>query len=406
MTDKPLQPLVLKEQSSALEESLSQVLPDIVTPSSKEPVNILVVDDDPRNIFTIEEALNPFPGNIITATSGRQALREILKQKFALILLDVKMPDIDGFEVAKTISQKQETREIPIIFITAVDKTDLHRVKGYDIGAVDYLFKPIDPRILQAKVKVFVELYRSRLQIEEQNCELRRSNSDLEEFAYVISHDLKAPLRGISSVARWLLEDLGTTISPDSKENLELMLERTLRMDQLIDGVLSYSRAARLPTAPKIVNLQAMVEQLISELPPSDSIVIRIEGTLPRLTIDETQIYQVFQNLIMNAIQHFGKPAGEIVISCQEQDQNWVLTVRDTGMGISKRQQDKIFSLFHTLKSKDNGGRTGVGLAIVKKIIERLNGTITVRSKEDKGSTFIITFPKTSVSVNPEDLAL
>ncbi|MGB0910690.1 MAG: PAS domain-containing sensor histidine kinase [Nitrospirales bacterium] len=229
---------------------------------------------------------------------------------------------------------------------------------------------------------------------------LQRSNADLEQFAHVVSHDLKAPLRGISSVSRWLLQDLGPSVSPDSKENLELMLERTLRMDDLINGILAYSKAGTETQAPTPVDLHRLVHQIIGELQPPESLEIRIEGTLPHVRGDETQFRQIFQNLLNNAIQHFGKPSGEIVVACRDEKSTYIFTVHDTGIGIPKTQYDKIFGLFQTLKSKDAGAGTGVGLAIVKKIVERHGGKITVTSKEGDGSTFTIILPKTLHNVN------
>ena len=226
--------------------------------------------------------------------------------------------------------------------------------------------------------------------------ELRRSNADLEQFAHVVSHDLKAPIRGISSVARWLIEDLGQTVTPDSKENLQLMLERTLRMDQLINGILEYSKAGGRTHPPTLVDLHHLVEDLLRELQPPAVYSVRIDGTLPHVVGDRTQLMQIFQNLLGNAIQHFGKPSGEIVMSGQETQTNVVLTVRDTGIGIPTSQYSKIFNLFQTLRSKDTGGGTGVGLAIVKKIVEQQGGTVSVTSQEGIGTTFTVILPKHS----------
>lgn len=222
---------------------------------------------------------------------------------------------------------------------------------------------------------------------------LERSNADLEEFAYVASHDLKAPLRGISSVAHWLSEDFQSVVTPDQKENLDLMLERTERLNDLIDGILAYSRVGRQPLSLEPVDAHAVASQVLDDLVPSAGIDVRIEGALPSVVCDQTQLRQLFQNLIVNAVRHMGRPTGEVVVSCERGEREWWFEVRDTGVGIPERHLERIFGLFQTLQPKDEIHTTGVGLSIVKRIVESAGGTIQARSSPGKGSSFRFSIP-------------
>jgi light-regulated signal transduction histidine kinase (bacteriophytochrome) len=226
------------------------------------------------------------------------------------------------------------------------------------------------------------------------NAELRRSNKELEKFAYVVSHDLKAPLRGISSLAGWIAEDYAEILDDEGRENLGLMVSRVQRMNDLIDGILRYSRAGRQMGRPESVDSGQLARDVIELLAPPDNVATRIEGTLPEVTYDRTQLEQVLQNLIGNGFKHMDKPVGEIVVSCQDNGHFWEFHVRDNGPGIPEEHFDRIFELFQTLKPRDELEATGVGLAVAKRIVERHGGSIHVERAAGGGSHFKFTVPK------------
>jgi PAS domain S-box-containing protein len=222
---------------------------------------------------------------------------------------------------------------------------------------------------------------------------LEKSNSDLEEFAYVVSHDLKAPLRGIASVATWLSEDLEGRLTQDQGENVGLMLERTQRLSNMIDGILDYSRVGRQQRTLTRVDAHALATRTIASMSIPAGIDARIEGRLPSVHYDATQLEQVLQNLVANGVDHMGRTDGEIVLSSERGSDEWVIAVRDTGTGIPERHLERIFRLFQTLHSKDDVQSTGIGLSIVKRIVEDAGGRVWVESTPGEGSVFRFSIP-------------
>jgi len=228
--------------------------------------------------------------------------------------------------------------------------------------------------------------------LERQAVDLARSNAELESFAHVISHDLKAPLRGISSLAAWLVEDCKDILPDESREHLELLGRRTHHMSQLIDGVLAYSRVASTRAASERVDPNTVLEDVIDSLGPLPNVSIRTEGQLPVIRYDRTQLTQVFQNLIANAVQHMGKESGEVVVSCRSHPEVFEFSVRDDGVGIEERHFERIFRMFQSLHPERE--TTGVGLTIVKRIVEMHGGSIGVDSTPGAGTTFRFSVPK------------
>jgi signal transduction histidine kinase len=228
--------------------------------------------------------------------------------------------------------------------------------------------------------------------LERHASELARSNRDLDQFAHVVSHDLKAPLRGIASLATWVADDCGDALSGESREHLSLLEQRAKRMSQMIDGVLTYSRVGRTQEVPERVDSRAVLEEVIDLLDPPPDVRVRLEGRLPVVRFERTQLLQVFQNLIGNAVVHLGKPSGVVVVSCRERAGEFEFSVRDDGVGIPEQQFERIFKLFQALNPEREG--TGVGLAIVKKIVEMHGGSVSVESTVGAGTTFRISIPK------------
>lgn len=224
--------------------------------------------------------------------------------------------------------------------------------------------------------------------------EIENANRELKDFAYIVSHDLKAPLRGIGSLASWLATDYGDRLDDTGREHLQLMTGRVKRLNALIDGILTYSRAGRSREELAVVDLDPLVRNVIEMLAPPPYIRVTVENPLPTIRFEPTKAQQLFQNLLSNAIKYMDKPAGTITVSSVATDQGWHFSVTDNGPGIEEKYYDRIFQLFQTLAPRDQVEGTGVGLALVKKIVELEGGRIWVESKLKAGSTFHFTLPR------------
>ncbi len=236
-------------------------------------------------------------------------------------------------------------------------------------------------------------------QARESSCLLRRLagiNEELSHFAYVVSHDLKAPLRGITLLAEWLCEDFGEKLGPEAKEQIALLQSRVNRMHSLIDGVLQYSRVGRIREDAVAVNLNEVMPAILDTVAPPAHIRIAVDPDLPTLTCERTRIIQVFQNLLSNAVKFMDKPQGEIRVGCVAEGEHWRFYVADNGPGIEAQHFERIFRIFQTLAPRDEYESTGIGLALVKKIVELYGGRVWVESEIGKGSTFFFTFPQKS----------
>ncbi len=236
--------------------------------------------------------------------------------------------------------------------------------------------------------------------------ELQSSNEELKNFAYVVSHDLKAPLRAIASLANWLHTDYADRLGAEGTEYLRLLGGRVHRMDQLIEGILEYSRVGRVKETRLEMQLEAIVHEVVDLLSPLPGIRIEIDGPLPVLVAEPTRMRQLFQNLLSNAIKFMDKPDGLIRISAQAVDGLWQIRVADNGPGIDPKHYERVFHLFQTLAPRDRIEGTGVGLALVKKIVELHGGQIWIESTPGGGSTFCFTFPRTTSATRSQTLGI
>lgn len=230
--------------------------------------------------------------------------------------------------------------------------------------------------------------------------ELRSANEELTNFAYVVSHDLKAPLRGIGSLADWLATDYAEHFNDEGKEHMRLLINRVHRMGALIDGILQYSRVGRVKEAQLPVRLDRLLAEVVDLLAPPPGLRVLVAPGLPTLVSEPTRIQQVFHNLISNAIKYMDKPDGLVEVGCEDGGADWRFYVRDNGPGIEARHFERIFQLFQTLASRDRVESTGVGLALVKKIVEMYHGQVWVESAVGSGSTFWFTLPKLPATNN------
>lgn len=225
-------------------------------------------------------------------------------------------------------------------------------------------------------------------------------NKELKDFASIVSHDLKAPLRGIKSLATWILDDSSGKLGEQGNEQMKLLLGRVERMYNLIEGVLQYSRAGRTEENIVKINLEEFIPETIDMLVPPENISITIEDKMPAIECSETHMMQLFQNLLSNAIKYMDKPKGQIKVGCVEEDGSWKFSISDNGPGIEEKYFDKIFKMFQALSVSEDIEGTGVGLTVAKKIVELYGGKIWVESKVGKGSTFFFTLPKQDAGVN------
>lgn len=240
----------------------------------------------------------------------------------------------------------------------------------------------------------------------ETTAKLQARNQELDQFAYVVSHDLKAPLRAIANLSTWIEEDLSGNLPDESQQHLDLLRRRVYRMEALIEGILEYSRVGRTEAAIATINVKDLLTEVIDSLSPPPTFSIELPPELPTFTTKRLLLSQVFSNLLSNAIKHHDRSDGQIRISCQQQDAYYEFTVSDDGPGIEPQYHQKIFTIFQTLKSRDTQENTGVGLSIVKKIIETEGGSISIESALGQGTTFRFTWLQQPKTANLSDLAI
>lgn len=219
-------------------------------------------------------------------------------------------------------------------------------------------------------------------------------NEELSHFAYVVSHDLKAPLRGVKMITEWLCEDYAEKLGPEALEQLDLLQNRVERMHNLIDGVLQYSRIGRIREDITPIDLNELIPEIVDTIAPPENVQITVQAPLPTIKSEPTRITQVFQNLLVNAVTYMDKPQGRIEVACVEQGDAWRFSVADNGPGIEEKHFERIFRIFQTLAPRDETESTGVGLTLVKKIVEMYGGEIWVESEIGHGTTFFFTLPR------------
>jgi two-component system sensor histidine kinase/response regulator len=409
--------------------------PAQIVPIERGQVNILLVDDRDDKLLALEAILEVLGHRLIKARSGQEALRLLLKHDFAVILLDVSMPTMDGFETAAVIRQRPSSETTPIIFVTAVSASSNQMYQGYSLGAVDYILAPIVPDVLRAKVSVFVDLFlkteQLRLQAERihrLNVELQHqvnalidANRELESFNYSISHDLRAPLRSIQSFAQAVLEDSVSKLSPDGLDYLGRIIRSGKYMDTLLHDLLAYSRLARAEFEPSPVDLDIAVREVLNELHKDikdKQATVEVISPLGKALGYQPIIKQIFSNLIGNALKFMatdttphlrissevvgrgvvaGTPVPEPPNAPKRLGENASpylrVSIQDNGIGIHPEHHKKIFGLFERLHPQHTFPGTGIGLALVRKGLERLGGEVRVDSAPGRGSRFWFDLP-------------
>jgi two-component system sensor histidine kinase/response regulator len=361
--------------------------------SQRDPC-VLMVDDVDANLVVLDALLAPLPCRRIAASNGNEALRQLLKNEFAVVLLDVQMPEMDGYEVARLARDNPATREIPIIFVTAMYPTEESAMRGYGTGAFDFLFKPINSGILRAKVKVFLDLFLSRRRLREEIAAHKETLRELESFSYSVSHDLRAPLRPLDGFSQILLASYGDKLDDQGRHYLQRIRAGAQRMDQLINDLLELSRISKKPSVRADVDLSAMVSAVFDELRAGDGgrhVDVVVQPDV-RAECDPGLLRIVFENLARNAWKFTHKrPQARIEFGRSIEGSATVYFVRDDGVGFDPSFGHKLFRPFQRLHKATDFEGTGIGLAIVDRIITRHDGQIWAESALDHGATFSFT---------------
>jgi signal transduction histidine kinase len=381
----------------------------LVTPQDQEEkVNILVVDDRPDKLMAVETIIAELGQNVVKAQSGQEALRHLLQTDFAVILLDVNMPGLDGFETAALIRQRKKSEHTPIIFLTAVSDTETHVSRGYSLGAVDYILAPVLPDVLRTKVSVFVELHRKNQQIHSLNQQLQKrvaqlteTNQALEAFTYSIAHDLRAPLRAMLGFSRALLEDYGAAMDASGQDFANRIVGSAKRMDDLIQDLLSYSRLSREQIKLGRVKLEAALDEVLKQCEPQvreKEAEIRVESLHSEVWAHRGVLVQMLVNLVSNSLKFVATGVKPRVRIWSEVGGPWVrLSIQDNGIGIASEHHQRIFRVFERLHGPEEYPGTGIGLANVSKAAERMGGRVGVESQLHQGSRFWVELPKAPV---------
>lgn len=405
---------------------------------------ILLVDDRPDNLLSMETILEKDGYELVKADSGRQALKILLTEfDFALILMDVKMPNLNGFETAELIYQREKLKHIPIVFITANNLGEEHMFKGYSTGAVDYIYKPVNPELLRAKVSVYIDLYTKNRQLiaqeqklmiinrnleneikerkisEEQVNELNRklvenidrleaANKDLDRFAFMSSHDLQEPLRKIRTFTDLLYSKYKDVFNDDAVRYINRIQNAAERMQTLVKDILEFSKLSNDKDRFVDTDLNILVEEVLSDMETmihEKKAKVNIRS-LPSLEVNPGLMRPLFFNLIGNALKYSQREIDPVVEIYGEPDANdddlnavvkkkryCRIYVKDNGIGFDQKYAEKIFEMFVRLHGKSEYEGTGIGLALCKQIVEKHQGFISALSSEKQGSTFIISLP-------------
>lgn len=375
--------------------------------------NILLVDDRPENLITLEGILDSPELNIYTAGSGNEALGILLEHNFALVLMDVQMPGMDGFETAEIMRSNEKTKLIPIIFVTAISKQRRHIFKGYQAGAVDYLYKPLDLEILKSKIKAFLEFFKHRTALEQTTKQLEKTVDQLKEaknlainatntkslFLASMSHEIRTPLNGIIGMADLGLMD--SDLSDQQKDRLEDIKKSGETLLEIINDILDISKveADALELEEIEFSLGELVERVfntiaIKAIEGQNELICDIDSDIPDIIIgDPLRLKQILINLLNNAIKFTKEGAVELSIKLLdniEEQLRLEFCVSDTGIGMPSEMIDRLFSTYtqaDVSTTRTHGG-TGLGLNISQKLVKLMGGTISATSEVDKGSTF------------------
>jgi signal transduction histidine kinase len=403
-------------------------------------VKILLVDDRPENLLALEAILEPLGQHLLCAHSGEEALKYVLQHDFAAILLDVQMPDMNGFDTAQIIKSRERSRFIPIIFLSAISKEDSYVFKGYSMGAVDYVFKPFNPEVLRSKVAVFVDLYLKQEQIKEQaellaeserrelelrhraalleseaksaaqlaelNVQLHNRQMELEQamgvrnrFYASMSHELRTPINAVIGYSTLLIDNIYGPLNDKQREGLQRTLKAARHLLELVNDVLDLSKieAGKIELALQPVNVATLIEDLfVTVRPLADEYGSQLSFEHPAesivITTDPRRVRQILLNLLSNSIK-FGRKQ-PIKVECTPTEAGGVsISVIDHGEGISEKDKARVFEEFVQVSPTQHPG-TGLGLPISRRLASLLDGSLEMESVLGQGSTFRLILPQ------------
>ncbi len=373
--------------------------------------NILLDNEKIGTIYLKSDLSEIKRGVTRTATIGSAIAAIII---FATFLVSSKLqkiisgPILSLAGVAKDVSENKDysTRALKNNNDEVGQLIDAFNEMLYEIQERDLELTHLNEKLeLRVKERT-ADLMNANKKLENLNKELEETvekliaaNIELADFAHIAAHDLRAPLRAIGSLAGMIVEDYKDRLDEQGQKKLNLLIQRTERMSELINGILKYSEVGRFSNVKEQVDLNQVVEEVISSISPPENIEIKVENKLPTIISEKTRLLQLFHNLLSNAIKYTDKPQGLIKIGCVEENDFWKFYVSDNGAGIEEKYYEKIFKIFQTLSRRDEVESTGIGLTMVKKIIEMCNGQIWVESKLGHGSTFFFTLPKQKMEV-------
>ncbi len=360
---------------------------------------LLLVDDRIENLYSLEGMLQMDDRQFFLATSGNEALKIALKEKPSLIMLDVQMPEMDGFEVAKFLRSNAQTKNIPILFVTAINKDHKYVTQALEDGAVDYLFKPLDVRVTRAKVATLLRLSRQQEELERKNLQLAKLNLEKNHLLGMAAHDLRGPLGHISAFTDFILEE--AELKKEHVEFLNIIKKTSKHLLNMVNNLLDVSK---IESGKFELNYQSfdLVQHIVGITDinrtnaQAKSLTLNVEArpSVIFISADADKLEQVMNNLLSNAIK-FSKSGTNIMVLIERHDRDVEVSVIDQGQGIPLDEQKKLFLPFQKTSVRGTAGEqsTGLGLAIIKKIIDAHKGTIRVDSKPGMGSTFSFVLP-------------
>ncbi|MGP1373621.1 MAG: response regulator [Almyronema sp.] len=355
--------------------------------------DILIVDDTPNNLRLLSQMLSQHGYEVRKALSGHMALTSAKAEPPDLILLDIRMPQMDGYQVCRSLKANPQTAEIPVIFISALDDV-LDKVKAFEVGGVDYVTKPFQAAEVLARVEHQLNLQKLQKQLIEQNQQLEQSNRELEQFAYTISHDLQQPLQTITGFAKLIKLQYLSQLDPQIYQYLIRMEEAGERMQAFIQDLLTYSQAGNRTFVLQPVSCHRVLTQVLENLDCSikNKAIEITNDAMPWVLGNEIQLVRLFQNLLSNAIK-FTPPTAIacIHISVQLKDGLYLFGIRDNGIGIAPQHLERIFEVFQRLHDTQDYAGSGIGLATCKKIVKLHSGQIWAESVAGQGTTFYFT---------------
>lgn len=368
-----------------------------------QPIDkILIVDDKPENLYSLENMLAEEGRVIVKAFSGQEALKLAYQEDFSLILLDVQMPEMDGFEVAQMLKSTRHTRKIPVVFVTAISMERKYLLQGLGEGAIDYLFKPLDVEVTRAKVNTLLKFFHQQQELEMKNNDLARLNEQKNYFLGMASHDLRNPLGNIITLAQFIDTD-AEKMSEEHRAFLNAIIDSGQYMLNLLNDLLDISKieSGKMELLLNDLNISQLVHTVISDntftaQKKNISLHYSAQESLPPVSADAGQMRQALNNLLSNAIK-YSMPGTIVEIIIEKQEKQVVVSVHDQGQGIPADELDKIFKPFQKTSVKATAGETstGLGLTIAKKVIEAHHGSLWVTSEFGKGSVFSFSLPAT-----------